>query len=147
MACNPCPACRLVPACQSRLRKAELHRHPVDAPSRPPTNPSVTSGSSQAAQAGRTLNSVSSQGGGAVPSSDHLQDSVRPSEGPAAWAQVLGCSLGTVGPLEGRRGEKAEGQEKTEKVLFRQTAALSAPREGQSAKCRIRKFNILSKLS
>lgn len=41
---------------------------------RPPTNPSVTSGSSQAAQAGRTLNSVSSQGGGAVPSSDHLQE-------------------------------------------------------------------------
>ncbi|CAN0563315.1 unnamed protein product [Rangifer tarandus platyrhynchus] len=72
----------------SRLRKAELHRHPVDAPSRPPANPSVTSGSSQAAQAGRPLNSVSSQGGGAVPSSDHLQGSVRPSEGPAAWAPV-----------------------------------------------------------
>lgn len=62
---------------------AELHGHPEDAPSPPPTNPSVTSGSGQAAQAGRTLNSptrVASQGGGAVPSPHHLQESVRPSE-------------------------------------------------------------------
>lgn len=48
-----------------------------------------------------------------MPSSDHLQESVRPSEGPAAWApvtlegaQVLGCALGSVGPREGSQGRK-----------------------------------------
>lgn len=62
-------------------------------------------------------------------------------------AQVSGCALGAVGTREGSRGGKAEGREKTEKVLSRQTAALSAPREGQSGNCRISKFNILSKFS
>ena len=58
---------------------------------------------------------VSSQGGGAVPSSHHLQESVRPLEAPAAWAPVMlegaqvSGTLGAVGTREGSRGEKVEG--------------------------------------
>lgn len=50
-----------------------------------------------------------------MPSSHHLQESVRPLEAPAAWAPVMlegaqvSGTLGAVGTREGSRGEKVEG--------------------------------------